>query len=68
MKHIEICDSTGKVLGHFIPISPHGERTSIEKMDGLFDLEKAEEVAAKERQGKTTAEVVRYLESLESKG
>jgi hypothetical protein len=67
MKPIEICDSTGKVLGHFIPASAGRERTAVEKMHGVFDLEKAEEVAAKERHGQTTAEVLRYLKSLEPK-
>jgi hypothetical protein len=63
---IEIRDVSGKVLGHYTPLLSEEEKEWYARAAELFDMEEMEQRLATERgQGKTTAEVMRYLQSLE---
>jgi hypothetical protein len=64
----EVRDKNGKVLGHYTPVVASNESALREKAKKLFDLEEAKRVAASEKEGYTTQEVIQYLQSLEKNG
>ena len=66
---VEIRDPGGNVLGHYTPVVSPEVRERYEKARKLFDpAEIQRRKAAEHGQGKTTAEVLAYLESLEKQG
>ena len=66
---VEIRDPDGKVLGHYTPVVSPEQRERYEKARQLFDPEEIKRrKAAEHGQGKTTAEVLEYLKSLETQG
>jgi hypothetical protein len=64
----EVRDKNGKVLGHYTPKLVPSEAELREKAKKLFDLDDAKKVAATEKEGYTTQEVLQYLQSLEKSG
>jgi hypothetical protein len=58
---VELCDPTGKVLGRFFPLVPSSRISPLEPQVSEEELDRRDR--SNERRY-TTAEVLRYLESL----
>ena len=60
---LELCDPSGQTVGFFVPTCEATD-AEYERVDSKFDAERIEQ-ARRETGGKTTAEVLRSLESPE---
>jgi hypothetical protein len=66
---VEIVDPDGKVVGRFTPTGEHRETTTVEEARRIFDLDRAKETLARERdQGRPLKEILERLKAGESLG
>ena len=66
---VEVRDPRGKVIGHYTPVRSPEEEALYQQAKSLFDLDKAREILARERnQGRPLKEILADLESSEKQG
>jgi hypothetical protein len=62
---VEISDATGKFLGVFIPANMELGKKLYKMTEHLFDLEEMKRLAASEKGGRTTAEILEDFRRME---